>query len=219
MRVMFIGNSYTYYNDLPRLFQKLCDENGKAVAVFSQSRPDRDLSANLKDEDECTRAIEKLLTLFPADVCFLQGYSTLPITDFEAFRAGVLGSMERFADRVDRFVLYVTWSRKVGEPFLAEQNLTVEEMTKALSEAYQSVAAEANCDLSHVGWDFYDIVCRCPEIELYDADLYHPSYEGSCLAAMRHYVTLFGELPAAKSLGLAPEVAGAFYACLSREKK
>ena len=35
-----------------------------------------------------------------------------------------------------------------------------------------------------------------PEIDLYDPDLTHPSYAGSCLSAMTHYRTIFGEMPA-----------------------
>ena len=33
------------------------------------------------------------------------------------------------------------------------------------------------------------------EIALYDPDMTHPSYAGSCLAALTHYYTLFGEYP------------------------
>ncbi len=34
MKVLFIGNSYTYFNDMPKLFENLSRENGKDVQVF-----------------------------------------------------------------------------------------------------------------------------------------------------------------------------------------
>ena len=33
MKILFIGNSYTYYNDLPAILKALAEENGKAVEV------------------------------------------------------------------------------------------------------------------------------------------------------------------------------------------
>ena len=31
MRILFIGNSYTYYHDMPKLFDLLAKENGKQI--------------------------------------------------------------------------------------------------------------------------------------------------------------------------------------------
>ena len=35
MKILFIGNSYTYYNHMPEIFERLARENGKEVQVFS----------------------------------------------------------------------------------------------------------------------------------------------------------------------------------------
>ena len=32
-KVLFIGNSHTYFNDLPGIFKKLCRDQGKEVHV------------------------------------------------------------------------------------------------------------------------------------------------------------------------------------------
>jgi hypothetical protein len=39
------------------------------------------------------------------------------------------------------------------------------------------------------------MIRRFPETELYDKDGSHPSYMGSCLAALTHYCTVFGTFP------------------------
>ena len=46
-----------------------------------------------------------------------------------------------------------------------------------------------------------------PEIGLYDPDKSHPSYAGSCVAALCHYKTVFGEMPRALALKLDDAVA------------
>ena len=33
MKVLFIGNSHTYYNDMPQIFADMCKERGKDVEV------------------------------------------------------------------------------------------------------------------------------------------------------------------------------------------
>jgi hypothetical protein len=46
-----------------------------------------------------------------------------------------------------------------------------------------------------VGKSFFEIRKAYPEIELYDPDLSHPSYAGSCVAALALYKKLVGNLP------------------------
>ena len=37
MKVLFIGNSHTFYNDMPQIFKNICDEKGKDVEVAMQA--------------------------------------------------------------------------------------------------------------------------------------------------------------------------------------
>ena len=53
-------------------------------------------------------------------------------------------------------------------------------------------SSSGNC--AYVGAAFHEIVVSHPEIELYDPDGSHPSYVGTCLAAMVMYKTVFGEI-------------------------
>lgn len=203
MKVLFVGNSYTYFNDLPVLFASLCRANGRKVEAFSVTRGGRRLIQNLEG-DEAAGELEALLKETPVDVCFLQEQSTLPIVDYPMFEAGVLGLAEKYRERVGKFVLYMTWGRKEGAEFLTEQGLTNVTMTKALAEAYEKAAKAAGAELSPVGRRFLYAAEANPELELYDPDKSHPSPMGSLLAAMVHYVTLFGELPADIPVELQP---------------
>ena len=51
MNILFIGNSYTYYNDLDVLFENLCRANGKEVHAYRITQGGRKLF-QFKDEND-----------------------------------------------------------------------------------------------------------------------------------------------------------------------
>ena len=207
MKILFIGNSYTFFHDLPALFQGLARENGREVTVDSVTQGGRSLWENTEREDEvAARVREKAKEHW--DAVFLQDFSTLPVTDYPLFAHGVKNLTELLD--ADRFILYQTWGRKTGSPTLKEHGWTNAGMTEGLAKAYQRVGRELSIPVSPVGTAFFALGKSHPEIDLYEPDLTHPSREGSCLAALVHYRTLFGE-PAGQyaSLGLPPETAAA----------
>ena len=203
MKILFIGNSYTYYNDMPTLFSRLCGCNGKQAQVFSVTKGGRRLHENLDSSDETTRQLEAVVAQNKMDVYVLQEHSTLPLLDFQRFSANVTGLMEKLGPA--RYVLYQTWGRKTGSAFLEEQKLSTRTMALRLQDAYRKVAETAGTDRAPVGLCFLQVSENHPEIELYDPDLTHPSYEGSCLAALVHYRTIFDEIPKDLSCFTLPE--------------
>ena len=209
MKILFIGNSYTYFNDMPTLFSRLCGCNGKQAQVFSVTKGGRKLHENLDSADQTTRELEAVVQQNPMDVVILQEHSVLPITDFDRFSANIKSLMEKIGPA--RYVLYQTWARKAGAEFLQEHKLTPRTMALRLQEAYTRAAQICDIDRAPVGQCFLEISESHPEIDLYDPDLTHPSYEGSCLAAIVHFRTLFGEYPADTSwLGLSADVQDVF---------
>ena len=209
MKILFIGNSYTYLNDMPTLFSRLCGCNGTQAQVFSVTKGGRKLHENLDSADQTTRELEAVVQQNPMDVVILQEHSVLPITDFDRFSANIKSLMEKIGPaRYDR---YQTWARKAGAEFLQEHKLTPRTMAVKLQEAYAKVADTVGADRAPVGQCFWEISETHPEIDLYDPDLTHPSYAGSCLSAMTHYRTIFGEMPTNLScFGLSEETKQVF---------
>ena len=39
MKVLFLGNSHTFYNDMPQIFANICRERGRDVEVAMQAHP------------------------------------------------------------------------------------------------------------------------------------------------------------------------------------
>lgn len=203
MKILFIGNSYTYYNDMPSLFSRLCGCNGKAAQVFSVTKGGRKLHENLDPTDETTLQLEAVLRENAMDICVLQEHSVLPITDYDRFSASIAALKEKVG--AARYSLYQTWGRKAGAKFLRDEGLDTRTMALKLRDAYTKAAETHGTDRAPVGLCFLEIYEKHTGIDLYDADLTHPSYAGSCLSAMTHYRTLFGEMPSNLSCFDLPE--------------
>ncbi len=201
MNILFIGNSYTYFSDLPTLFADLCRANGHDVRVDSVTCGGRRLYENLNafcndfnPDDEYSKKISKLVEEAEYDVLFLQEQSCLPILNPQMFFAGVMGLSTVIG--AWRTVLYATWGRADGSDTLTHYGWTRESMTEGLYDSYCQAAQIAHAEVSPVGLCFAAIVEKHPEINLYDPDKSHPSYAGTCVAALCHYKTVFGEMPA-----------------------
>ena len=201
MKILFIGNSYTYYNDMPKLFEAMAKENKKEVSVDSVTKGGRKLLENTLESDENHKTILALCERNEYDFLILQEHSWEPIRDFELFKSGVTKLKSLVNPK--KTLLYATWERKTGAPHLSDLDLTSEEMTDVLFEKYSKVKDDIGALISPVGLAFKYISKNHPKLELYNPDLSHPSYFGSVLAAACHYTTIFEEIPKAmKSLNV-----------------
>ncbi len=195
MNILFIGNSYTYYNDLDVLFENLCRANGKEVHAYRITQGGRKLFQFKDENDTVTQELISSLQSRTYDVCFLQEQSLLPILNFDAFMDGLTHTVQLLKPQTPQLILYATWARKVGCPTLEEHSWTPDSMTKDLAAAYQKAGSGLDAKVSFVGLAFQKTMQLDPAIDLHDPDLSHPSYKGSCLAALTHYYTVFGSFP------------------------
>ena len=201
MRILFVGNSYTFFNDLPNMFKELLKENGIDADVESVSRGGRKLIENFTKDDETSAALREKMDSDEYDVMFLQEQSILPIIDYDKFLDGV--TKTKNAIKAKRVILYCTWGRKRGHAVLAEHNWTTEGMAKDLKDAYSKAALAVGAEVSYVGDAFLEASKKCKGAELYNSDLTHPSRLGTALAALVHYKTMFSKVPDAyQSLSL-----------------
>lgn len=209
MNILFIGNSYTYYNDLPLIFASLANDNGRNVKTSSVTLGGAMLYQFVDEKEELAQQLEVLTQKNKFEVCILQEQSILPIVNYLLFEEGVKKLIDKLDPIVDKFVLYETWGRKEGSDTLAQfahYGWNNESMTRLLSDSYERTAKNVQAEVSHVGQNFYKSCKKKPEIDLYNADLTHPSYKGSCLAALTLYKTIFGTFPGnTKSLALSED--------------
>ncbi len=184
-RILFIGNSYTFYNDMPNaLFKPFAAAAGINVEVDTVLKGGYKLSQFLDPENEYGARVAAALS---GDVCYdyvvLQEQSLLPSINTEAFHTSVRRLVARIRDIGATPVLYATWGRKKGSKALRDNGMTNESMTDRTAEAYSAIGEELSVKVAHVGRAFYEVYTGRSGIELYDPDKTHPSREGSFLAA------------------------------------
>lgn len=188
MKILFIGNSFTYVNDIPALFEQIAAAAGKRVIAESITRGAHNLSKFADAADEYGMQVDAALTACSDyDIIVLQEQSTRPLANYELFLEGAAALKEK-ADRTQKdckVYLYATW----GYP---KQTKNVSEMSEQLRTAYDNAAEEIGAKVCYVGTAFGTVYENDKDILLFAEDEQHPSYAGSYLSACVHAATLLG---------------------------
>ncbi len=193
--ILFIGNSYTYYNEMPAMFESVAAKAGYTDLTVSRvTAGGWTLLQHANPNDQYGKKVEAELAKGIYDYVILQEQSLRPAIESPLFYDGVRALAKKVRDAGAQPILYQTWGRKTGHAALAENGLTNETMTWKLAAAYQAIAKELSIDLvAPVGFAFYDVyTAKGDSLELYDPDKTHSSPEGSYLAALTIFAEIFG---------------------------
>ena len=194
MKILFIGNSYTFYNDMPEaLFTPIAEEAGLQVEVTSVTKGGYYLSQFADPENAEGQRLRETVKGQHYDWIVLQDQSCDPVRDEARFLGGVRDLKALLGEQTDHFVLYATWGRKTGSPQLAELNMTSAQMTDGLSAAYNKAGTLYGMAVAEVGKAFVTYAAAHPDAELYHPDLSHPSALGSAVAAQTILKTILEE--------------------------
>ena len=193
MNILFIGNSYTYFNQMPEvLFTEILRSVGHTEdSVTSITEGGRYLDGAGETSDR----IDAALAENSYDYVVIQEQSVCPAADPERFWEASRALTEKIYMNGAKPVFYCTWGRRDTSPTLAERGWTHESMTQMLAESYTKIAEETGAEIAFVGPAFTEVYRNHPEIELYDPDSTHPSAAGSYLAALVIYAVIYGADP------------------------
>ncbi len=189
--VLFIGNSYTYLNNLPAIFKEIAKAEGIEVNACAVTNGGWTLEKHADTDDVYGSATDAVLKGKRFDFVVLQEYSVRPAAEFEKFRVAVEKLLGKINENGAKPYLYCTWGRKEGSAVLTDNGWTHKEMTKKIAAAYSKVGEEFNIPVAYVGKAFLKVNIDNPEIDLYTADLSHPSKYGSFLAALTLFAKIF----------------------------
>lgn len=193
--ILFIGNSYTYVNNLPAIFKEIAKSAGIEVNATAVTNGGWTLEKHADINDVYGSATDAVLKGKKFDYVVLQEQSIRPATETERFRAAVEKLLAKIEENGAKSYFYCTWGRKEGSSVLIDNNWTHEVMTEKLIAAYTAVGEKFGIPVAYVGKAFSDINKNHPEIDLYTADLSHPSKYGSFLAALTIFTKIFDKDP------------------------
>lgn len=194
-RVLFLGNSYTYVNDLPNTLKYLALYLGDTIETDSYTPGGSTLQTLSADANTLAK-----IQLGNWDYVVVQAQSQEPsfppaqvATDTYPY-AHIIDSMIHAINPCAETIFYMTWGRKNGDagncagyPVIC----TYEGMQMRLRESYLEMTQTNNATCSPVGVAWRTYRNAFPSVDLYQADESHPSVNGTYLAACVFYSTIY----------------------------
>lgn len=193
-RVLFLGNSYTYTNNLPQLIANMARATGDSL-VFDSYTP----GGYTLDQHALDPVSRGKVMTGNWDYLVLQEQSQLPaIPGYYSNELSGLCDLFRTHNPCGRLLFYMTWGRKNGDAVNCASfptMCTYIGMDTMLRANYLSMARAQLGDLSPVGAVWRYVRQQAPAIDLYQPDESHPSEAGSYLAACSFYAAIFQKNP------------------------
>lgn len=195
IRVLFLGNSYTYVNNLPLLIANVAHAGGDSLFYDSNCIGGYSFYDHVNDASSLAK-----ISAGNWDAVVLQAQSQEPSFSPAQVNAQTLPYAIQLDSVIKHYnpcaltVFYETWGRKTGDasncPFYPPV-CTYSGMQNRLRASYKLFADTVKGCMAPVGEAFRKLMSLNSQIDLYQADLSHPSLEGSYLAASVFYESLF----------------------------
>lgn len=195
-KVLFLGNSYVYVNDLPNVLSNLAQSGGYELITDHITRGGAKLKDFLCREDELNSDLNYKLKENQWDYVVLQEQSQVPAIPSKC-KNEMYPSVRLLNDNIKscgaKTILFMTWGRQFGDDENGFENF--ESMQQALTEGYTTIANEISSLISPAGLAWLKAKQKNADIALWDEDCSHPSILGTYLTACVFYSLLLKESP------------------------
>ncbi len=198
-KILFVGNSYVYSNNLPLMLYNLALSNGDTI-IYDSSAPG---GYTFAQHTTNATTLSKI-NAQDWDYVILQEQSQIPSFDPSQVQtetypyAAQLNDLILANDSCTQTVFFMTWGRKYGDASncaIYPPLCTFEGMQGRLRQSYVEMADDNEALVSPVGEAFKYSRMADSTINLYSIDNSHPSVAGTYLAACTFYATLFETSP------------------------
>ena len=200
-RILMIGNSLTYTNDIPGMVQNLCRASGINATVESVTLGGNSLTddvnpgngngyPSLDAKKKVSQQMYNKLKYQKWDYVILQGKSDETTAIPDKFKKAVATLAPLIKSSGAQMVLYCTWA-----PDYKSSGYNIDQQQTKIADVYYSVAKQQGCALAPSGIAFARERTLYPDLDLYysSGDRLHPNVAGSYLSACCIYSTLFGK--------------------------
>lgn len=193
--ILFVGNSYTHMNEMPFIFDKIAKAKGKSVHVEMNTRSGSSFNIHTTRPD-----LFETIKSRKWDFIVLQGYSRELTFEPNYLDTATMPYIRQIIDSIrannacTNILLHMTWGYKEGFIERPETD-SYEKMSDIIADGYQYLSDSLDLPIVPVGKVWRAVRETHPDIELYDADLAHPSIRGSYLSACTFFAAIFKESP------------------------
>jgi hypothetical protein len=190
VRVLFLGNSYTYVNDLPTVFRNIARAGGQNVATGMVAAGGETLA-----DHAASAASAGAIRDSRWQFVVLQEQSEVPAIE-SARQAQMYPAVRSLAGEIRAAnatpFLLQTWAHRDGLP---ADGMGYVEMQSAIDTGYAAIGDQLGVAVAPAGQAWETVLRQDPTIALWQADGSHPSAAGTYLAACVLYARIFGASP------------------------
>lgn len=181
LSVLFVGNSHTYYHEMPQMLVRLTEVGERSFPVTVEQSTASGVSLQWHWNHRKTR---NLIAQGDWDAVVLQERSGGPLEDEESMHEYARRLHEEVVKQGAETVFYMTWARTY-QPGTQSQ----------ITEAYTEIADELDATLAPVGEAWERALDEASDLRLHAPDGRHADPAGSYLAACVFYKVLLGDDP------------------------
>ena len=181
-KVLMIGNSFTFYWNLPQVLESMFSTNNKNIEVDQRTIGGSNLAKHWilnKDEDYSIENYEYLV---------LNDHSTNPLLNADSCAKYIKKFVKLAKENNSIPIIYGTWEYPYLKDISKNKKSNTMEILDSLSRVYKAIYVP-------VGNAFKYVEENHPEINLYMDDNKHPSPNATYLAACVFYAMITGENP------------------------
>ena len=193
--ILFIGNSYTYANNMPQMVSDIALSFGDTLIFQTSTFGGATFNSHSSNVSTLDKISQKNW-----DYVVLQAQSQEPSFSPSQVANDVYPYAQILIDSITSNsictepVFFMTWGRKYGD----QQNCqfyppvcTYLGMQNRLRESYLSMSFTSNATCAPVGISWKESILQDSSINLYTSDNSHPSIYGSYLTACTFYSTIY----------------------------
>lgn len=181
-RILFVGNSYTYFWNLPQNVAQMAKESKIGITTRQSTEGGTNLGQHWRGEKDLTSV--QLIKEGNWDAVVLQDHSRRAVDHPDSLL--IFG--EKFGKLIKangaKAYVYMTWARAF-DPL----------MQSDITKGYQELAKKINAEIVPVGLAWEKSRALRPDLNLFDPDGSHPSTTGTYLTACVFYAVLTQKSP------------------------
>ncbi len=178
-KALFIGNSYTYFWNLPQCVQALSFEAGDSIITHQSTAGGANLGQHWNNQKGLQT--HQVLRAEKWDHIILQDHSLRAIQHPDSLAHYINKWVVQASVRGSKPILYSTWARSFDPT-----------MTEPIAQEYESIAENLGVDIAPVGRIWAKAKLLRPDLPLYDDDHSHPAPLGTYLTALTFYSSITG---------------------------
>ncbi|MBQ4140515.1 MAG: SGNH/GDSL hydrolase family protein [Clostridia bacterium] len=202
IKVLFIGDSLTHYNDMPQIFAALCREAGLKVTVDSLTKGGTGIAMYREDGTLWQRVSDKIASTNWDIVIYQPNRNNPVMTEFFPYYpwkeysaakdiVGLIKDAGAIPLQYSSFGVNKGYVTREGNT----KRMTRLEHTELVTAYNAAVAEMLGSRVVYTGATFNKVIDEHPRYVMYHTDNSHPSPAGSYLVACDFFTVIFGKAP------------------------